>query len=290
MRKLVPITMIIAAFLCIISLFPFSFHRPTKETIIFFPINPHVKFHDAKTKLQLQPRKREGKYSLLWSTSSSLDRNAYLRQDISLLFADGRLVDRLSKWKNNVQTLVQEKKVTAKDSHLFQTISFHHGELHEGNAITSIQTMTSDYLYVIDSPYSPLASFHRATTRDEKEWQKVLNKTTNEFLQQKAQSLLSHFSINSQQYYSFYLPDLIIYNEQPLPDLSMEKTQEILGKLWEGIYKSYFLGIKKEDGSILSPIGSTIPLILISKDYSHLIVLTETKDGEKIQLIQKISS
>jgi hypothetical protein len=290
MRKLVPITMILVAFLCIISLFPFSLHRPTKETIIFFPINPHVKFTDAKTKLQLQPQKREGKYSLLWSTSSSLDRNAYLRQDISLLFADGRLVDRLSKWKNNSQTLVQEKNVTAKDSHFFQTISFHHGELHEGNVITSSQTMTSDYLYVIDSPYSPLASFRRATTGDEKEWQKVLNKTTNEFLRHTSESLMSYFSIKKQQYYSLYLPDLIVYNEQPFPDLSIEKTQEIIGKLWEGLYKSYFLGIKKEDGSILSPIGSTIPLILISKDYSHLIVLTETKNGEKIRLIQQISS
>lgn len=290
MKKLVPITMIIAAFLCIISLFPFSLHRPTKETIIFFPINPHVKFKDAATKLQLQPQKRKGKYSLLWSTSSSLDRNAYLRQDISLLFADGRLVDRLSKWKNNSQTLVQEKKVTAKDSHFFQAISFHHGELHEGNVITSSQTMTSDYLYVIDSPYSPLASFRRATTEDEKEWQKVLNKTTNEFLRHTSESLLSYFSINKQQYYSLYLPDLIVYNEQPFPDLSMEKTQEIIGKLWEGLYKSYFLGIKKEDGSILSPIGSTVPLILISKDYSHLIVLIETKDGEKIRLLQQIFS
>jgi hypothetical protein len=285
MKKLV----LIAALLLIISLFSFFIHRPTKEAIIFFPINPRVTFSEAKTTLQLQSQKRDGKYSLLWSTSSALDRNAYLRQDISLLFADGRLVDRLSKWKSNSQTLTQEKIVTARDSHFFQAISFHYGELHEEETITSSQTMTSDYLYVIDSPYSPLASFHRAATQDEKEWQNVLNKTTTEFLRHTSESLLSHFSIQNQRYYSLYLPDLIVYNEQPLPDLSMEKTQEIIGKLWEGLYKSYFLGIKKEDGSILSPIGSTTPLILVSKDYSHLLVLTETKDGEKIRLIQQIS-
>ncbi|OAT74516.1 MULTISPECIES: hypothetical protein [Parageobacillus] len=285
MKKLV----LIAALLLIISLFSFFIHRPTKEAIIFFPINPRVTFSEAKTTLQLQSQKRDGKYSLLWSTSSALDRNAYLRQDISLLFADGRLVDRLSKWKSNSQTLTQEKIVTARDSHFFQAISFHYGELHEEETITSSQTMTSDYLYVIDSPYSPLSSFHRAATQDEKEWQNVLNKTTTEFLRHTSESLLSHFSIQNQRYYSLYLPDLIVYNEQPLPDLSMEKTQEIIGKLWEGLYKSYFLGIKKEDGSILSPIGSTTPLILVSKDYSHLLVLTETKDGEKIRLIQQIS-
>jgi hypothetical protein len=287
MRKIIiPIVIIVAAFLCSV---PFYFHHLTKETIIFFPIDPRATFKEAKTTLQLHPQKREGKYSLLWSTTSSLDRSAYLRQDISLLFADGRLVDRLSKWERNRQTLTQRKKLEDKDSHFFQAISFHHGELHEGNAITSSQTMTSTYLYVIDSPYSPLASFRRPTTANEKEWQQVLNKTTNEFLRYKAQALVSHFSIRKQQYYSLYLTDLIMYNEQPLPDLSMKKTQEIIGKLWEGIYKSYFLGIKKEDGSILSPIGSTVPLILISKDYSHLIVLIEAKNGEKIQLIQKIT-
>ncbi|AEH47225.1 hypothetical protein [Parageobacillus thermoglucosidasius] len=285
MKKLVSI----AALLLIIASFSLFIYRPAKETIIFFPIHPHVTFSEAKTTLQLQPQKRDGKYSLLWSASSSLDRDAYLRQDISLLFADGRLVDRLAKWKTNSQTLTQEKIVAARDSRFFQAISFHHGELHEGEMITSSQTMTSDYLYVIDSPYSPLVSFHHAATQDEKEWQNVLNKTTAEFLQHTSESLLSHFSIQKQQYYSLYLPDLIVYNEQPLPDLSMEKTQEIIGKLWEGLYKSYFLGIKKEDGSILSPIGSTTPLILISKDYSHLLVLTETKDGEKIRLTQQIS-
>lgn len=284
MKKLVSIAML----LLIVSLFSLFIHRPTKETIIFFPIHPHVTFSEATTTLELQPQKREGTYSLLWSTSSVLDRRAYLRQDISLLFADGRLIDRLSKWKTNSQTLTQEKIVKARDSRFFQAISFHHGELHEGEAIMSSQTMTSDYLYVIDSPYSPLASFHSAATREEKEWQNVLNKATTEFLRRTSESLLSHFSIQKQQYYSLYLPDLIVYNEQPLPDLSMEKTQEIIGKLWEGLYKSYFLGIKKEDGSILSPIGSTMPLILISKDYSHLLVLTETKDGEKIRLIQQI--
>jgi hypothetical protein len=287
MRKwIIPIMTMVAALLCLIPLF---FHHSTKETIIFFPIHPQATFKEAKTTLQLQPPKRRGKYSLLWSTSSSLDRTAYLRQDISLLFADGRLVDRLSKWENNRQTLTQRKKVTAKDSRFFQTISFHHGELHEGNVITSSQTMTNNYLYVIDSPYRPLTSFRRAATEEEKEWQRILNKTTNGYLQHKAQSLLSHFSIQRQQYYSLYLPDLIMYNEQPLPDLSMKKTQEIIGKLWEGIYKSYFLGIKKEDGTILSPIGSTVPLILISKDYSHLMVLFEAENGEKFQLIQKIT-
>jgi hypothetical protein len=289
MRRTLQIMMMMSVFLLFVYMFPFSLQQPAKETITFFPIDPTVRWTKAITTLRLHPPKQDGQYSLLWTVSSSLDRNVYLRQDISFLFADGRLIGTLSKWKENGQTLLQEKEIKQKDSQFFQSISFHHGEIHKGNTITSSQKMSGDQLYVIDSPYSPFTSFRRARTPEEKEWQRVLNKTTNEFLQYKTKTLFDHFSIRAQNYYHVYLPELIVYNEQPFPDLSLEKTQEIIGNLWEGLYKNYFLGMKRKDGSVISPIGSTIPLILLSKDYSHLIVLTEAKNGEKFQLLQKIS-
>ncbi|MBA2873475.1 hypothetical protein [Thermaerobacillus caldiproteolyticus] len=289
MRRIWQIGTMITAFFLFVYMFPFSLTQPTKETIIFFPLDPTVRFTKATTNLKLQPPKQNGKYPLLWMVSSTLDRQVYLRQDISLLFADGRLVGTLSEWKQNSQTLLQKKDVRTKDSHFFQAISFHYGEIHKGSTIGSSQKMSGDQLYVIDSPYSPLTSFRRPRTSEEKEWQSVLTKTTNESLQYTAETLFNHFSIQEKNYYHLYLPELIVYNEQPFPDLSFEKTQEIIGKLWEGLYRNYFLGIKREDGSVISPIGSTVPLILLSKDYSHLIVLTETKNGEKIQLVQTIS-
>ncbi|NNU84489.1 hypothetical protein ETC05_11810 [Geobacillus sp. BMUD] len=261
-------------------------HDQTAEVIKFFPLDREAAFIEAKTSLALKGDSERGRYALRWSVSSVLNRRAYLRQDVSLLFADGRLADVLSKWKTNTDVIDTEKTVRMQDSHFFQAVSFHHGELHKGENITSSQTMSSNYLYVIDSPYHPLTSFRRPRTDDEREWQHVLNKTTNEFLRHKADELLTHFSLSKKDYYALYLPELVTYSEQPLPGLSTAKTQTVIGRLWEGLYKSYILGIKKEDGSILSPIGSTMPLILIRKDYSRLFVLIEAKTGEKVMLVQ----
>jgi hypothetical protein len=289
MKRTIQFSILAIIFGIVYLLSPFSGEPPAKESIIFFPIDPNVEFIEAKTSLVLQPQKINQQYSLRWDVSSTLDRKVYLRQDISLLYANGRLMDTLAKWKENSQTLIQEKIVKAKDSNLFQAISFHYGEIHEDDSIRSSQKMSGDKLYVIDSPYSPLTSFRRAKSLEEKEWEKLLNQTTKQFLDYKTRQLVNHFSIQEKNYYHFYLPELVFYNEQPFPDISMEKTQKIIGNLWEGLYKNYFLGIKKANGTIVSPIGSTMPVIFISKDFSHLIVLFETKDGEKIDLIQKIS-
>jgi hypothetical protein len=288
MKRIIQLSTLIILFVLLYFLSPFSKEPPARESIIFFPLDPNVTFIKTETRLVLEPKKKNDEYVLRWYTTSSLDRKVYLRQDISLLFANGRLLGTLSKWKENSQTLLQEKTIEEKSSRLFQTISFHYGEIHDGEAIRSSQKMSGDYLYVIDSAYSPLMSFRQARTTEQKEWENVLNKTTRQFLNYKTKQFVSHFSIREKNYYHFYLPELIVYNEQPFPDLSMEKTQKIIGNLWEGLYKNYFLGIKK-NGTVVSPIGSTMPVIFISKDYTHLIVFFETRDGKKIRLIQQIS-
>ncbi|BBW95598.1 hypothetical protein ACPVTF_12530 [Geobacillus icigianus] len=258
----------------------------TAETIKFFPLDREAVFTEAKTSLTLNEKKQSGRYALRWATMSILNRPAYLRQDVSLLFVDGRLADVLSKWQTDTAALDMEKTVRTQDSRLFQAVSFHHAELHKNSDITSSQAMSSAYLYVIDSPYRPLASFRRPQTAAEREWQRVLNKAVNEFLRHKADELLAHFSLAKDDYYALYLPELVAYTEQPLPGLPPAKTEAMIGRLWDGLYKSYILGIKKEDGSILSPLGSTMPLILIRKDYRQILVLFEAQNGDKIMLIQ----
>jgi hypothetical protein len=289
MKRIIQLSVPIILFSIFYFSLSFPKDQPAKESIIFFPLDPNVTFTNAKTSLALMPKKINKEYSLCWNVTSTLDRKVYLRQDISLLFANGRLKETLSKWKENSQTLLQKKTVKTKDSQLFQAISFHYGEIHEGESIRSSQKMSGEQLYVIDSAYSPLVSFRQARTPEEKEWEKVLNKTTRQLLDYKTRQLINYFSIRDKNYYHFYLLELVLFNDQPFPDLSMEKTQKIIGNLWEGLYKNYFLGIKKKDGAVVSPIGSIMPTLLISKDYDHLIVLFETSDGEKIQLIQKIS-
>ena len=288
MKLRVQIIFVSAILALLYFLFPLQSEPPSEESIIFFPIDPNIRFHKTKTVLSLQSKKINTHYTLRWNVVSSLDRKAYLRQDISLLFGNGRLKGNISKWRESSQTILQERDIHLRDSQLYQTISFHYGEIHDNNSIKSSQKMSTDQLYVVDSAFYPLTAFREARTREEREWKKVLTDTTKEFLDYKRKQLIKYYSIYERNYYSFYLTDLVVYNERPLPNISVVETQKMIGNLWEGLYKNYFLGIKKEDGTIMSPIESTMPVILISKDYSHLLVLFETQNGTKIKLVQQI--
>jgi hypothetical protein len=289
MKQAWQLASILIVFLISVSLFPFSGEQRAKETITYFPLDRTAAFTKAATFLRAEPPKGGRPYRLAWTVSSSLNETAYLRQDISFLFADGRLIATASKWKEDDKTLIQAQESPQQDSHFFQSISFHHAEIHRGDTITSSQKMSGDHLYVIDSRHAPFSSFRRPQTTEEKSWQRFLHRATNELLEYTAKTMLEEARIREQNYYHLYLPELLVYNEQPFPDLSPEQTAKMIGNLWEGLYKNYFLGIKQKDGTVLSPLGSTIPLLLVSKDYSHLIVLTKAKNGETVQLIQHIS-
>ncbi|WP_041638129.1 hypothetical protein [Anoxybacillus flavithermus] len=280
MKRLLSICIFLLSFVIIIQ----AFERPAHEAIMFFPIDPTVYFTTAETKLSLQPKKKETRYVVDWIVTSSLDRTAYLRQDVSLLFANGRLVATQTKWKENGKSLIQQKQLEQKGSRLFQAISYHQGELHNGNDIRSSQKMSGDVLYVIDSSFAPLQSFRKPTTAEQKTWTNTLNKQTQTIVNKTANQMGN--ILQADDYYHLYLPELVQYNEQPFMDLTTNETKIMIGNLWEGLYKNYFLGIKKQNGSIESPIGSTVPLILIQKDYSKLFVVTETADGELVILKQ----
>lgn len=274
MKRLLSICIFLLSFVIVIQ----AFERPAHEAIMFFPIDPTVHFTTAETKLSLQPKKKETRYVVDWIVTSSLDRTAYLRQDVSLLFANGRLVATQTKWKENGKSLVQQKQIEQKGSRLFQAISYHQGELHSDNDIRSSQKMSGDVLYVVDSSFAPLQSFRKPTTAEQKTWANTLNKQTQTIVNKTANQMGN--ILPADDYYHLYLPELVQYNEQPFMDLTTNETETMIGNLWEGLYKNYFLGIKKQNGSIESPIGSTVPLILIKKDYSKLFVVTETADGE----------
>lgn len=280
MKRLLLLFIWLFAFVVIVQMFG----KPARETIMFFPIDPTVRFTDTQTKLLLQPKKKETRYVVDWIVTSSLDRTAYLRQDISLLFANGRLISTQSKWKENGKSLAQKQHVEQIGSRLFQAISYHQGELHNGNDIRSSQKMSGDVLYVIDSSFTSFQSFRKATTSEQKRWANTLNKQTETIVNKPAKQMGD--ILPKDDYYHLYLTELVQYNEQPFMDLTTKQTEVMIGNLWEGLYKNYFLGIKKQNGSIESPIGSTVPLILIHKHYSKLFVVTETADGELVILKQ----
>ncbi|MDP4087581.1 MAG: hypothetical protein Q8934_23745 [Bacillota bacterium] len=260
-----------------------------QESITYFPIDPKVSFKAAETTLTILNQTKSDQYTLQWNVSSILDRKAYLRQDVGFLFSNGKLIGKLGRWRENTKNLEQKKNVTEKESAFIQALTFHYAELHENeNKIFSAQTMSRDQLYVILTPSRPLFTFRTAQSKEEAEWKEQRDQKTEQFLKKSWNKGIQVNSINLKKYHLYPLTQFYFKPQETIAGFSEEQTNRIVGSLWEGLYKNYFLGIKKADGTIVNPIGRTIPLILLAKDKTHLLVLTETENGEPIILRQML--
>lgn len=261
-----------------------------KESITYFPIDPTVSFPKANTSLTFS-KKRFDEYSILWQSNSSINKQAYLRQDMSLLYANGKLKSTMGEWKQNTLELSEEKTVVERESNFLQAITFHYAEIHDTNArIFSSQKISADNLYVVNSKFenTPL-SFHTPNNLVEKDWATTMDKEALDYVDYSFRQGLKKFHISADQYDTkLLLTELPKYNDTPLPLFSKEQSAKIIGQLTEGLYKNYFLGIIKEDGTIVDPIGSSVPVLLINEN--HLLVLFTTEDGEPIVLRQQIST
>ncbi|WP_456278287.1 hypothetical protein [Bacillus sp. AK128] len=267
----------------------FLYPEESRESLTYFPIDPSLAFLTAETKLTLLNEKDDDEYTVEWEAVSETDKEVYLRQDISFLYVDGVLTETLSDWKEEVALMEKDKKIKGEDSSLLQTISLHHAEVHlQDDQIKSAQKMTGDYLYVIDSSFTPLESFRTPENKEQEEWKKILEHVIAQHLQYSWNELIKHFEINREQYHEFTILELLKFNEEALPGLDEQSSQKVVGQLWEGLYKNYLLGIQLSPNETISPIGSKLPLILLSKDLTHIYVLIEGKNGEKIKLVQEL--
>jgi hypothetical protein len=261
----------------------------SRETIIYFPIDPTISFETASTKLNAQEQPNNS-FTLDWKVDSTLEKEGYLRQDISLLFMNGRLIGVLRDWKQNSMVIQQEKSLSAKQSGVFDAVSFHYAELHPGpDVFKSAQYMTGDQLYVISSRLSAFQSFRNPMDSDQKDWKQTLDNLSLAIRKEALLAANKFFQVNSQDYDIFRLTELYATRDKILSGFTNSKREEIIGKLWEGLYKNYVLGIKKEAQSV-SPLNSTEPLLLVAKDKRELIIISLTADGDPILLRQKLPS
>ncbi|KHF41827.1 hypothetical protein [Halalkalibacter okhensis] len=265
--------------------------EPLNDALIFFPLDPTATFDEATSHIDFLAMEDEDEYILDWNVTSVLNQSAYLRQDVSLLFEDGYLKDTLSTWRENTDTINIEKDVKSDDSGHYRVVTFHHAELHYPNdEIKSAQKLSFDQLYVIDSPLSPLHAFRTPKTEEEKESKRILDYILQQQQDYDWDDLFEYYNIPKDRYLRIPLTDLVLYEEESIPGLTKEKTAQFLGGLWEGLYKNYVLGITKQDGTTVSPIGSTVPLILVPDTADHFFILFRTSDGEPVQLLQTITN
>ncbi|RFU61894.1 hypothetical protein [Bacillus sp. V59.32b] len=280
---------LLAVFILVSALIYFLYVKPVRETIIFFPIDPSLSFDSALT--TITAKRSNHKYAVDWKEQSVLNTDAFLRQDISLLYKNGKLAGILKDWKQNRRNLEQNESITEKESALFQGITFHYAEVHLPESdIVSAQTLTDDELYVILSPFSEFQSFRRPITADQKEWQHVMDQTTNSILKESLNQAIASFQIDTGRYRIASLIDLQSKQQELFSGFTDSKQKEIIGKLWEGLYRNYVLDIKKSDGSAISPLNSTIPYLLVSSDNKELLVVFTASDGSPAILRQQLTA
>ncbi|UXH44409.1 hypothetical protein N5C46_22790 [Rossellomorea vietnamensis] len=277
--------------MCIVALcIQFIYKPQTRESIIFFPINENVSYETATTILMLQPEKKNDHYEVNWKLTSKLDTPAYLRQDVGFLFMNGRLKGLMNEWEQDTDQIVEESTIKGKDSSILQAVSFHYSEIHESDTeFTSAQKMSEDALYVIDSNFSPLNAFRQPGNSVETEWKNILDKVTSQQLEYLWEKAITSMGIPADEYTPIPLTSLPMYDGRPLEGFSRQEWDRLIGNLWEGLYKNYYLGIKKEDGSVVESIDSAIPLLLVKKDKKEVLVLLVDQNGDASLLRQLIS-
>ncbi|BCB04813.1 hypothetical protein [Bacillus sp. KH172YL63] len=277
--------------MCVLALgIQFIYKPESRESIIFFPINQHVLYENASTILMLEPEKKNDHYETNWKISSKLDTPAYLRQDVGFIYMNGRLKGLMNEWEQDTDQIVEESAIKGKESSLLQAVSFHYSEIHDSDTdFTSAQKMTEDTLYVIDSNFSPLNAFREPATQAEREWKNILDKVTAQQLDYLWEKAVTSYKILLEEYVTFPLTRLPALEEQPVSGFTQEEWDRVIGNLWEGLYKNYYLGIKKEDGSSIDSIDSAIPLIMVKKDRSEVLVLLIDQNSEASLLRQQIS-
>lgn len=266
-------TYLFASFVLIIAIYLVFTNLRTEMAIIFFPIDYDSKFNYATTSLVAL----DDNVTVDWTSKSESEIETYLRQDVSLVFVNGKLSGVQNKWMKNESLIEQTKQLLINKNALLQAISFHHGEIHEDNAIYSIQAMSNDFLYIINHD-----SFHYPKTAKEIEVSEKLNQQIERKLNKYWEQLIRYFSIDQNNYILYPLTDInqLAYD---LTDLtSEENSDQIIGQLWEGLYKNYILQ------AIEVKANNYMPIILLAKDYSHLYVLYEMNE-ENQQLIQQLN-
>ncbi len=262
-----------------------------QTTLQFFPFNAAAKFNETNTSLTLkEPDKNKDKYEVILNVSSVLDRKAYLRQDMSLLFQNGRLVDLLKSWKRDTSSMDQTLTIEGHESSLFEAVTIHYAEIHEDDNPKSTYKTTDATQYVISSRFGPIKSFQTPENEEQKDWAFTLKSVANSRLTKVLDRYIDKTQIDLSDYTVMPITQLTNKKDELLAEYGDEEQRAIIEKLWEALYSIYVTGIKKQDGTIIDPIDSTIPLILREKQSSRLILLIQDKTGNLHEFYQQLPS
>lgn len=273
MRKMLVIGCIL--FSVILSTIYFIRSQQPQPVIQHFPIDDAAALTDTSTSLKKVDFRR-----VHWRIESLLDREAYLRQDVGLLFENGKLAGVMNKWMHPGRSLIQEKTLILQPNKQLDAVSFHFAELHD-NEITSTFKLSGIRSYTSNS--FELFSF----PKNEKEIQSrsVAITDTSQVLKRVWADAKQQLSIPADQYIEVPLTALPNADLSTINGLSEDKKrQEVISRLWEGLYRNYIvpIGPAVEEGTV----STYVPLLLFDKSGKHLRVLYQDETGRHRELLQ----
>jgi|GEM_PF-357191 len=256
-----------------------------------YPIDHTIQFTGATSIFSLL-KEKSSQYTILLQTRSETNEPTFVRQDVTLLFSNGFLVEKNYAWGEKVALVEQNIEIEGSGSTRYDTITFHHAEIHHeaSKEITSQFAMSSDQVYILKSAFSNSNLFREAITNTQKQWQRILDQAITEQWQLQKQHLIQFYKIDPTKYHVIPFTELDHFNNFSFQGFTREETKRIVGAIWEAVYKYYILGNGKEGEPMIETIGSTVPTIFVSKNKDHLLFLFRTAKGKEVQIIQKLES
>ncbi|MCO7128307.1 hypothetical protein NIE88_21505 [Sporolactobacillus shoreicorticis] len=280
LKRVQILTLLITA-AAVFSLLIFPFLLLDRPTITYFPEHPRIQYVTTATHLAFVP---ENQLLRLQTASETKERNE-LMQDFSLLYRNNQLVAILNRWQKNVSELSASKELDMSPG-FYVGLTVHQAERHIDHSIYGKEQLSQDYLMAVKTN-GTYHLYREPKTTDEanqlSQYTRELGESRNKTLRRAAAR------------YGFQLSD---YRVVPLDALTgesfthifpfgREKAERITGQLWEGLYKNYVRGIQLAQAQSESPLGSTMPLLLIAQD--HMLIVFETANRQTVLLKQNFS-
>ncbi|WKB36936.1 hypothetical protein QS257_09010 [Terrilactibacillus sp. S3-3] len=130
-------------------------------------------------------------------------------------------------------------------------------------------------------------AFKKPNTEEQLERQKIYFERMHDEQQRILKRAAALYHIDRSRYHEMALSDLLIGNET-IAGLDQKTTHRVISRLWEGLDKNMVFGIKIGPHQTINPMNSAMPLLLIDKRGTDLLVIIETAGGKIAMLRQSI--
>jgi len=256
-------------------------YRDVKGVVRYFPLNKEIVFIDLGSDLEIF--QKDAGYIIQGESWSKTSKKVYLRQDVNLLFQNGFLIAMTYPWEKQTDWMVNQIQKPLKSDAVYTLLSYHHAEIHENDQISSSQAVTSDRLYV-KYFQDNWDAFHQPQNARQKQMMESMDQMNQDKRKALLDQAMKELNIN-QINYEIYDLDTFSLQEKASKVISEEQWPIVLGGVWEGLYRSYFVRITKDQLSYFSP---PMPWILIDRNGTHLLIVYQQYNGQYSKLIMEI--